>query len=73
MTRFHGALLLVLVVVTGAIVLLPVIDGIVQRRAAKRQPPTTKQPRPGITDARNCPATDNACRRECAGRCWHQE
>lgn len=72
MTRFHGALLLVLAVVTGAIVLLLVIDEIVQRNAAKRHPPTT-EPRPGITNARICPTTENACRRDCEERCWHQE
>lgn len=43
-----------------------------RQRSARRQPPTTNQPRPGITDARICPTTDYACRRDCAGRCWHE-
>lgn len=55
-----------------AIITLPLIANIARRVVAKRHPPTT-EPRPGITDARNCPTINNACRRDCAGRCWHEE
>ena len=44
------------------------------RKARAPQPANpAADTRPGITAARICPTTDNACRRDCAGRCWHQE
>jgi len=73
MTLLDAVFFVGFAIVMAVIALVLLITNIVQRIAAKHQPPTTIQPRAGITDARICPTTDNACRRDCAGRCWHQE
>lgn len=72
MTLFDVVFIVGFAIVLAAIALALLIADIVQHIAAKRQPPTTTEPSPGITDARNCPTTNNACRRNCAGRCWHE-